>query len=199
MVPRTPEQNEEIREQTRKEIKNAAFELFASEGYARTPISKIAETAGVSKGLIYHYFDSKEQILESIFRDLSDLGRELVNEEGEQSDLSPAEQLEQMLTGLFAFLEESSELIRLMISLSLQPDAIATIEPYVEEENRRQVQVLSALFEQMGYNNPEQEAYYLAAKLDGIALGYISMGEDYPYQQIKKKIIDEYVHHEKNS
>ena len=66
MSPRTKEQNEAIREQTRQQIIDAAFLEFANEGYSRTSIATVAKKAKVSKGLIYHYFGSKEEILEAI-------------------------------------------------------------------------------------------------------------------------------------
>ncbi|MDZ7694670.1 MAG: hypothetical protein U5K69_26715 [Balneolaceae bacterium] len=99
-----------------------------------------------------------------------------------------------MLQKVFIFLEESSEVIRLMISLALQPDTADTLHPHIEKENERQVQIMAEILQQLGYQNPEDEAYFLASKLDGIALGYITMGDDYPYEQIKEKILQEYIH-----
>lgn len=191
MMPRTPEQNQKIRQQTRSQIKDAAFRLFAKEGFADTTVSNIARNADVSKGLIYHYFSSKEQILVSIFEDLQQLGEEATTF---PEDLGPARCLELMLNKVFEYLENSSEVIRLMISLALQPDTIATLQPYIRKENERQVEITTDLLHKLGYENPEKEAYYLASKLDGIALGYISMGEDYPYKEIKQKIFEEYAH-----
>ena len=66
MSPRTEQQFEEIRETRKKEIMDAALELFATEGFDVTSISKIAVKAGISKGLIYNYFESKEDLIRSI-------------------------------------------------------------------------------------------------------------------------------------
>ncbi|MFH5833797.1 TetR/AcrR family transcriptional regulator [Halalkalibaculum sp. DA3122] len=191
MSPRTPEQNEEIREQTRNQIKEAAFQLFAKEGFSNTSVRRVAEKAAVSKGLIYHYFSSKEEILVSIFEDLQEMGKEATTF---PDGCSPAECLELMLEKVFGYIEESSEIMRLMISLALQPDAVAKLQPHIQKENERQVRLLSELLEKLGYDDPEDEAYYLAAKLDGVALGCITMGKEYPYTTIKQKILDEYVH-----
>ena len=49
----------------------AAERLFADKGYARVSIAEIANAAGVSKGLIYHHFPSKQDLLRQIFEDLS--------------------------------------------------------------------------------------------------------------------------------
>lgn len=195
MAPRTPEQNEEIRRQTRQQIKEAAFKLFAKEGFSDTPVSSIADKAGVSKGLIYHYFSSKEAILVSIFEDLNQIGEEATT----FPDNMPARQcMKQMLQKIFGYLENSSEVIRLMISLALQPETIQTLRPYIEKENERQVEVMGQILADLGYEEPETEAYYLASKLDGLALGYISMGDDYPYEKIKQNILKEYTHENSN-
>jgi len=47
-------------------IMDVALEHFANEGYFRTTISHIARHAGISKGLMYNYFESKEALLRAI-------------------------------------------------------------------------------------------------------------------------------------
>ena len=66
MSPRTPRQYEEIREEKRALIMDTALLLFANEGYHSTTISQIAVSAGISKGLMYNYFKSKEDLLKAI-------------------------------------------------------------------------------------------------------------------------------------
>ena len=53
----------------RAEIVDAAQTLFSTNGYAATRMSDIAEEAGVTKGLLYWYFDSKEALIAEILRD----------------------------------------------------------------------------------------------------------------------------------
>ncbi len=47
----------------------AAVRAFARKGYHACRVGEIAEEAGVAYGLVYHYFGSKEEVLEEIFRD----------------------------------------------------------------------------------------------------------------------------------
>lgn len=47
----------------RQEIYEKSLELFISEGYDQTPLSKIAKTLGITKAGLYHYFSSKEDLL----------------------------------------------------------------------------------------------------------------------------------------
>lgn len=51
----------------RKQILKAAIEVFAERGFHRTRVSDIAKKAGVAYGLIYHYFESKDAVLSSVF------------------------------------------------------------------------------------------------------------------------------------
>ena len=69
MSPRTEEQFKEIRDQKKQKILDAALEIFAEEGYYPSSISKIAKKAGISKGLIYNYFSSKEELIKIIAYD----------------------------------------------------------------------------------------------------------------------------------
>ena len=62
MSPRTDEQNAQIKDERREQILKAALKVFALRGFAATKISDIAKEAGLSHGLVYHYFASKEEI-----------------------------------------------------------------------------------------------------------------------------------------
>jgi AcrR family transcriptional regulator len=56
-------------EAKRRQIMEAAVRAFARKGYHACRVGEIAEEAGVAYGLVYHYFGSKEEVLEEIFRD----------------------------------------------------------------------------------------------------------------------------------
>jgi TetR/AcrR family transcriptional regulator, fatty acid metabolism regulator protein len=56
-------------EDKRRLILDAAVRVFARKGYHNSRVGDIAEEAGVAHGLLYHYFRSKEELLETIFRE----------------------------------------------------------------------------------------------------------------------------------
>jgi TetR/AcrR family fatty acid metabolism transcriptional regulator len=56
-------------EDKRRVILDAAVRVFARKGYHTSRVGDIAEEAGVAHGLLYHYFRSKEELLETIFRE----------------------------------------------------------------------------------------------------------------------------------
>ncbi len=53
-------------DERKNEILDAAQGLFYSRGYEQTPVNSIIEKVGVSKGTFYHYFKSKEDLLDSL-------------------------------------------------------------------------------------------------------------------------------------
>jgi TetR/AcrR family transcriptional regulator, fatty acid metabolism regulator protein len=56
-------------EDKRRLILDAAVRVFARKGYHMSRVGDIAEEAGVAHGLLYHYYRSKEELLEKIFRE----------------------------------------------------------------------------------------------------------------------------------
>jgi AcrR family transcriptional regulator len=68
MSPRTSKQYEEIREEKSALIMDTALEQFANKGFYATTITQIAKQAGISKGLMYNYFESKEALLKAIIQ-----------------------------------------------------------------------------------------------------------------------------------
>jgi len=53
-------------ERTRQRLLDAAGQRFAQGGFAKTTVEEIARTAGVSKGLVYHHFRSKDEVLRAV-------------------------------------------------------------------------------------------------------------------------------------
>ena len=79
----------------RERILRAAVDVFAQSGYFNAKVSEIAKAAGVADGTIYLYFDGKEDILVTIFREhtrnyLASLERELSNTRGAEDRIRKA-------------------------------------------------------------------------------------------------------------
>ena len=69
-MPRTPEQNQEIKDKRRSKILAAAIRVFASKEYDDVAIDDIVKVVGCSHGLVYHYFQTKEQVYRAIFEEI---------------------------------------------------------------------------------------------------------------------------------
>lgn len=65
--PRSPEQNEEIRQERVEQILDAALTLYCQKGYAASEVADVADLAGVARGLVYYYFQSKRGLFQALF------------------------------------------------------------------------------------------------------------------------------------
>ena len=101
-------------EEKRRQILDAAVRTFAEKGYHSTRVGDIAEEAGVAYGLVYHYFASKEDVLETIFRDT---WTELLAaiRDVEESELPAAEQLRQVSAILLRSWRRQPDLVRVLV------------------------------------------------------------------------------------
>jgi AcrR family transcriptional regulator len=68
MSPRNKKQNARIKDERREHILLSALKVFSKRGLVATKISDIAAEAGLSHGLLYHYFSSKEDVYIELVR-----------------------------------------------------------------------------------------------------------------------------------
>jgi len=64
----------------RRQILDAAVRVFAGKGFTQCRVSDIAEEAGVAYGLVYHYFASKDEVLDTLFLERWDVMVALIGE-----------------------------------------------------------------------------------------------------------------------
>jgi AcrR family transcriptional regulator len=96
------------RGEARDRIVAAATDLFARAGYEATTTRQIVEAAQVTKGALYHWFSSKEELLTSIYREL--LAEQTTRLETIAAGEGPADvRLHQAVTDLFAHMDDHAE------------------------------------------------------------------------------------------
>jgi AcrR family transcriptional regulator len=134
MSPKTPTQVKAAREKMRYLIMNVALEHFANNGYHHTSISQIAKTAGISKGLLYNYFENKENLLtEIIDRSMSDFSSHFTP--GDDSHLTEQD-FELFIRKFFLILREKIEFWRMFFQLIVQKDVREQfLKPYLDPVN----------------------------------------------------------------
>ena len=69
-MPRTPEQNQQIKDKRRGKLLLVALKVFALRGYDQVTIDNITTAAKCSHGLFYHYFDSKEAVFQALLKEI---------------------------------------------------------------------------------------------------------------------------------
>ena len=86
-------------EQTRKDLLDAAIQVFARQGYAATKLSDIAKEAGVTRGAIYHHFGNKKELFGAIHKEKMNPYFAMF-EEVMSSNLSPLNKIRKFLTDI---------------------------------------------------------------------------------------------------
>jgi len=191
MTPRTKESFEKIRNKKKALILDAALELFANEGYHVTSVSKIAKVAGISKGLVYNYFDSKEELLKTlVFTTMKEL-LDMIdpNKDGVMTD----EEFVYMIEMNFRWLESNSDFLKLYFAMMLQPTVLKVVEVKLMELAVPVFKVISDYFESKGCENPMIEARYLNSLLDGINMNYVIDPMSMDLNAMKQKVLLQYV------
>ncbi|MAE84643.1 MAG: hypothetical protein CMB80_18025 [Flammeovirgaceae bacterium] len=189
MSPRSKQQFEEIREASQRKIFDASLELFGTKGYEATSISQIAKIAGISKGLIYNYFESKEALLEAMILDLVSIGDEMV--EQMWSD-QPEQTLKNLIQAIFVWFRQNDKLNRLLIGLSTQIDRFQFVHDMAQNKMEGYLVMLENLLKEIGFSDYKTEARILATLFDGIALHIMMMKEDYPMEEVEQMLINKY-------
>jgi TetR/AcrR family transcriptional regulator, fatty acid metabolism regulator protein len=77
----------------RRQILDAAITVFARRGFHHCRVSDVADEAGVAYGLVYHYFDSKEEILNTLFSERWQLMLDAIVSIDERQDVSARDKL----------------------------------------------------------------------------------------------------------
>ncbi len=85
----------ERRAATRARVLDAAEALFAAHGYQATSTDAILESSGISRGALYHHFETKQAVFEGVFQRVSDAAIERAVRDAPQSP-SPLETLVQV-------------------------------------------------------------------------------------------------------
>ena len=98
----------------RRVILRAAITVFAHHGYHTSRVADVAREAGVAYGLVYHYFGSKEDLLETIFRRTWSRMLEAV-QEVERSGAPAREQLQAVARIVLGAWETDPVLVRVLI------------------------------------------------------------------------------------
>jgi AcrR family transcriptional regulator len=142
---------------TRQRIQDVALELFSEHGYEKTSLREIAEHLDVTKAALYYHFKTKEEILISIFEDLTRPLDELIEwGKGQPHTLETKQEVlrrySDALGGaspLFRFMQENQATVReLSIGETFKHRMISMLEIIKEPESplTDQVRCISALF-----------------------------------------------------
>jgi AcrR family transcriptional regulator len=119
MIEIRPETRRRRKAERPQEILEAAFTEFSRNGYATTTLDQIAERAGVTKGTIYVYFESKEHLFISMVREFTKGATEIVHGMFETHEGSTADLLRAQFSFIYQHIVQDKrrrEVVRMLIA-----------------------------------------------------------------------------------
>jgi len=185
-MPKTTEQYNEIRLEKKQLIMNVALELFAEHGFKSTSISQIAEAAGISKGLMYNYFCSKEDLLKAVIINLVD---EICNMIDPNHDkIISEEEALQFFDKYFDMLQSRTNEFKLLLQICTQQEAYSFINKNMLL--RRMVEyfgMFTVFFKKRNTKNPKMMMMNFNSIIRGFTTQYI-----FSPNLFTKKLLTEY-------
>ncbi len=140
---------EEKKEKTRKAIIKAAVRLFDQKGYEKTSIEELAREAGVGKGTIYTYFQTKDQIFYAFCEEqLEFVHAELASKTDPNAPI--IEQIMTVYMGEFIHVTQSKEFGRFFMQHVLFPENVDSTH---EEVDNKWLELLFSLLEKAQQRN----------------------------------------------
>jgi AcrR family transcriptional regulator len=98
----------------RRQILDAAIRVLARQGYHGTRVSDIADEAGVAYGLVYHYFKSKDQVLNELFTERWSLLLAAI-EEADREQETPRDKLAAVATFIIDSYRYDPDLMKVIV------------------------------------------------------------------------------------
>jgi len=171
----------------RAALTEAAIMVFAERGYHRATMQAVAERAGVSKGGVYEYFESKEQLLlESAELFLSKMFDESL-EAFEAAEGTIHDRIEDLVRGILVSVEDGSEMCRLLLQVwgELGPDEEGPLRELMGRLYKQSADRVQAAFDaavERGEAAPHASraaALAILAALDGMVLQAILAPDEF--------------------
>ena len=184
-MPRTEESNQRIREEQKQKIIAAATKLFAYKGLAATKMADIATEAGISYGLLYHYFDNKELIFKATVERGTLAFERLISQALEQPG-TPWERILWLTTIVLEGMKRVPEVFLVANQAFVNNDVPQDIRDLAKEESRRGFELFQELvvegqmLGQIVEDNPGELTQLYFACISGIGqdLAYIGIPDE---------------------
>jgi AcrR family transcriptional regulator len=167
-VPRSEDENQRVRDEQRARILDGAREVFARRGMAAT-MAEVAAAAGVSQGLAYRYFASKDELFRALVADTMQGGEFNIEHPG-----TAGERLRFVLTRLLEARRDYPQAYQLMDQVlndeATPPDLVAMVRRRGERfvDLLRQLIVEGQAGGEVAGDDPDQLAATVLATIDGV-------------------------------
>jgi TetR/AcrR family transcriptional regulator len=142
--------------ETKARILATAEKLFSTVGFDKTRVDDIAKEAGVNKALIYYYFKSKDEILDTLFTSLiDDVKLILIKSVEETPDISREDEYRRLFKIYMDFITEKRKIIKVAIAESAKvSEKISVVLKLGDLINNAEVESIRKAYEAKGLGFP---------------------------------------------
>jgi len=174
----SPVKRKDILLQRRREILAAAADLFSRGGYHGVTMDAIAQRARVSKGNLYWYFGSKQEMFQLLFEDIvQTLVGPLVDIM--ESEWSPRQKLRALASACLDAAEANPEAVRLLWRIAIQPELGELLSAQYSKRIGPFIDYLKPIFTALGDDDPDATAMLYAVSLDALMALAVIGGDIY--------------------
>ena len=167
-MPRSAAQYKQIRKEKRELILDTALELFAEKGFHTTSIEQIAKKAGISKGLTYNYFESKNAILDAILK--TGFDAIYAHFDIDNDGVLSYNEFEFFIRKSFIAMTENRSFWKLYFSLMMQPVVTETYINTYAETSANLSEILIRFLTEQGSTDPMKDIMMVSSLVKGAYL-----------------------------
>lgn len=188
---RSPARNAALRAVTREQLLAAAMACFAEQGYGSVTVRDIAARAGLSVGVLYQHFPSKDALLMAGFeRSIADVRATFA-----AAVAAPqGDQLATLIRAAAATVRTHLSFWQLGYAARHQPAVTAALGSALTGWTDEIVAVLTQLLRDAGAPSPELDALALFAQIDGMCVHFALAPDHYPLDAVAERIITTLTH-----
>ena len=192
MSPKTKAQFAEIRQGKRKLILETALEIFATHGFHGASVSMIALHAGISKGLLYNYFKSKEDLLRAIiddgFKGMLGIYGPILENKVSDDEITP-KLFRSIFKKVFQAMKENTNFWRLYYALAMQPSVLEIIAKDYEGMMFMHLEMLEKYYKKQGSKKPRADALHAYILLDGITMNLVQPHKEFTLDELENIVL----------
>jgi AcrR family transcriptional regulator len=167
---------------------DTALELFAENGFHATSMSQVAKKAGVSKGLAYNYFESKQEILDEIIKTGFDsiYSHFDLNHDG----ILTRDEFEHFIRNSFKAIGKNQKFWKLYSAIIMQSNITESMMEKYGDRSQLIMQMLNQFIKTMGSKDPEGDLLIISSLVKGALLVVISAPDFFPLEQLEDKVTE---------
>jgi len=188
---------EELRARRETQITRAAYEIIARDGYENITVQDIADYAGFSKGIVYYYFKSKDDVMVSLFNSIIRV-IESRFAEVRRKEPNPRRQLEDVLKIRLELVTEHIEFYRVIMVFWTHihhKELMREVNARLFSHWRREVEKIIELGIEQGVFKPGVSTGLVVsgiiARVMGVSLQYIFDPSAFDLKVMRELVIEE--------